>query len=123
MEIPEHFLGKIAARLARAGIVDLIQGKNGGLRLARAAAEVSLLDVVEAVIGPISLNDCVLRPKSCRRQPTCPFHVVWCHANRQLRENLGSADFETLTSGDHCLDGLGQLVTPRTCFKPDEEKE
>lgn len=103
MEIPDQFLSKIAQQLAVAGIVEIIQGSKGGLRLARDAKDVSLLDVVEAITGEIFLNDCVSDPNSCRNQPTCSVHRVWSKARMQLRETLGLATFAGLVEEGHCL--------------------
>jgi Rrf2 family protein len=95
MEIPSHFLAKIAQQLQKDGILNIVQGARGGLRLARPPAEISMLDVVEAVMGQISLNDCVLHPGTCQRSPTCPIHGVWQVATDQLRETLSRADFSS----------------------------
>lgn len=51
--IPERFLLKVLKPLVSARILNSIKGPNGGYRLARAASEISILDVVEAVDGPI----------------------------------------------------------------------
>ena len=72
MDIPDQFLGKIAQQLARAGVIDIVQGAKGGLRLVVAPDRVTLLEVVEAVIGEIFLNDCVLRPESCAAATRAP---------------------------------------------------
>jgi Rrf2 family iron-sulfur cluster assembly transcriptional regulator len=98
MDIPSHFLAKIAQQLQKDGIIHIAQGARGGLRLARPAAEISMLDVVEAVMGTISLNDCVLHPGSCDRSSRCAIHQVWQTATDQLRATLASASFDT-----HCM--------------------
>ena len=67
MEIPDPFLAKIAQQLAMAGIIEIVQGSKGGYRLLVPVEKLTMLDVVEAVIGEIYLNDCVVRPQSCRR--------------------------------------------------------
>ncbi|MFA7382946.1 MAG: Rrf2 family transcriptional regulator [Desulfurivibrionaceae bacterium] len=101
-EVPPHFLAKIAQQLARAGIIEILQGANGGYRLLNDPAKITLLSVIEAIIGEISLNDCVARPESCRRSALCTVHLVWDKANRQLRATLQEADFATLASEDTC---------------------
>ncbi|MEM7288526.1 MAG: Rrf2 family transcriptional regulator [Actinomycetota bacterium] len=50
-DVPPAYLGKQLQRLARAGIVESVAGRKGGFRLGRAAAEITLLDVVEAIEG------------------------------------------------------------------------
>lgn len=103
MEIPEQFLSKIAQQLSHSGIVEIIQGPKGGFRLLVPPAEISLLDIVEAVTGEIFLNDCIMNPESCRRSPNCSVHQVWQHARDQLRTTLAKADFHSLIKGDSCL--------------------
>jgi Rrf2 family protein len=51
--IPERFLLKVLKPLVSARLLHSIKGPNGGYRLARAATDISMLDVVEAVDGPI----------------------------------------------------------------------
>jgi len=106
MEIPEPFLGKIAQQLAREGIIDIVQGAGGGYRLVIPPETLTLLDVVEAVIGEIVLNDCVANPDGCYRSPSCTVHLVWKKAREQLRETLGQACFADLTAGDTCIADL-----------------
>ncbi len=96
MDIPEQFLGKIAQQLARAGLMEIVQGAKGGFRLMVFPEELTLLAVVEAVIGEIFLNDCVLRPESCHRSPDCKVHQVWTEARDRFRESLQKATFASL---------------------------
>jgi Rrf2 family protein len=51
--LPELFLLKVLRPLAAAGVLLSARGPNGGYRLARSAKRVTLLDVVEAVDGPV----------------------------------------------------------------------
>lgn len=113
MEIPEPFLGKIAQQLARAGIVEILQGARGGYRLRRMPGEISLLEVVEAVMGELFLNDCLLRPDSCSRSPHCMVHKIWWKAREQLRQTLSEASFQRLLEGEICFDrGEGKAQQP-----------
>jgi Rrf2 family protein len=104
MEIPGVFLGKIAQQLARAGILEIIQGARGGFRLLRSPKEITLLEVVEAVVGEIFLNDCLLKPRSCSRVECCAVHQIWIKARTQLRETLGQATFAQFLSEESCVD-------------------
>jgi Rrf2 family protein len=104
MEIPNEFLGKIAQQLAKAGIIESVQGAKGGLRLLRDLEEITLLEVVEAVIGEIFLNDCILNPDSCEKSNTCAVHMVWEKARNQLRNTLKAATFSRLLAENTCLD-------------------
>ncbi|MGV1100212.1 RrF2 family transcriptional regulator [Thiovibrio sp. JS02] len=101
-DIPPPFLAKIAQQLAKAGIIEILQGANGGYRLLREPASITLLAVIEAIIGEISLNDCVGRPESCGKSAVCTVHRVWNKANQQLRATLREADFATLAEEETC---------------------
>ena len=102
MDIPDQFLGKIAQQLARAGIIEIVQGARGGYRLLVGPEKLTLLDVVESVIGEIYLNDCVIRPESCSRSHACSVHRVWEQARNQLRETLGRRTFASIMAEDDC---------------------
>lgn len=51
--IPERFLLKVLKPLVGARVLNSVKGPNGGYRLARTPADISLLDIVEAIDGPI----------------------------------------------------------------------
>ena len=108
-DTPNPFLAKIAQQLARGGIIEIVQGRAGGYRLLRNPKGITLLEVVELVIGRISLNDCVARPQTCRASATCTVHQVWNRACRELRATLASADFAGLAADNTCCVTLPQL--------------
>ena len=114
MDIPDQFLGKIAQQLARAGFLEIVQGARGGFKLAVAPENLSLLDVVEVVIGEIYLNDCVIRPESCQRSQACSVHQVWEKARNQLRDTLRTATFASLLTDDSCVIPLDRVITPHS---------
>ena len=97
-EIPAQFLGKIAQRLARAGIIRIHQGARGGYELAIPADRLTLLEVVEAAEGSLVLNKCVMHAKACSRTCICAAHRVWSEARRQLRATLGGVTFAELAA-------------------------
>jgi Rrf2 family protein len=108
MDIPAQFLGKIAQQLARAGYIEIVQGPKGGFRLVLPPEKITLLGVIEAVIGEIYLNDCLMRPESCHRSPTCTVYRVWEKARSQLRQTLEQTTFAALKSEPSCIDMLGE---------------
>jgi Rrf2 family protein len=97
--IPTPFLAKIISQLSLAGLVTTFRGAGGGVILARPAAEISLLQVIEALEGPIRLNRCVIEPDACPRNEHCPVHHVWAKAQTDLTSLLDDTTFETLTDG------------------------
>jgi len=95
-EIPASFLAKIISQLSIAGLIQTSRGAKGGVRLARKPEDISLLDVVEAIDGPITLNECVDDPSVCVFGDNCPIHEVWCEAKTQLVRKLQDSTFDKL---------------------------
>jgi Rrf2 family protein len=103
MDIPAQFLSKIAQNLSKAGIIEILQGAHGGLRLIVSPEKLTLLTVVEAEIGEIFLNDCIIKPQSCQRSSTCAVHRVWDRARNQLRYTLKEVSFAQILKDETCL--------------------
>ena len=95
-EIPASFLAKIISQLSIAGLIQTSRGAKGGVRLARKPEDISLLDVVEAIDGPITLNECVPDPSVCAFGDNCPIHDIFFDAQAQLVRNLKAATFDKL---------------------------
>ena len=95
-EIPASFLAKIISQLSIAGLIHTSRGAKGGVSLARKPEEISLLDVVEAIDGPITLNECVDDPSVCSFGDNCPIHDVWCEAKAELVHKLSKSTFDKL---------------------------
>ncbi len=95
-DIPESFLAKILQSLVRSGLAVSQRGAHGGFALARPASAITMQDVIEAVDGPISLNQCVLSPEECKRSASCSAHRSWLRAQEQLMDVLGTVTLESL---------------------------
>lgn len=95
-EIPPSFLAKIISQLSIAGLISTSRGASGGVTLARDMKEITLLDVVEAIDGPITLNECTQNPSTCTFSETCPLHQVWCEALLELVTKLRETTFDKL---------------------------
>jgi len=90
--IPPSFLAKIISQLSIAGLIQTSRGARGGVSLAKAPEEISILEVVEAIDGPM-LNECTGNPNTCPFGKDCPLHRVWCEAKAELHEKLSTATF------------------------------
>ena len=95
--IPLTFLAKIMSQLSASGVVRATRGAHGGVALARGPEEISLLDIVETIDGPIMLNDCTLNPQTCEMSDGCAVRVVWCETRADLVKRLGQTNFGQLT--------------------------
>ena len=96
MQIPASFLAKIISQLSIAGLLHTSRGARGGVSLARDSKEISLLDVVEAIDGPILLNECVGDPGGCPFTDDCPVHPIWIDTQQVLVDRLRKTTFTSL---------------------------
>jgi Rrf2 family protein len=96
MKIPPSFLAKIISQLSIAGLLHTSRGARGGVSLAHEPKEISVLDVVEAIDGPILLNECVGDPTGCTFIEECPMHPIWVDVQQQLVERLRNTNFASL---------------------------
>jgi Rrf2 family protein len=92
--IPPSFLAKIISQLSIAGLIFTSRGAHGGVMLARPAESISMLDVVEAIDGPISLNDCTISTQACDRSEDCPMHDIWADLQKELVQKLRASTFD-----------------------------
>ncbi len=97
MEIPAPFVSKILQKLAKKGFVVATRGVKGGFRLKKRPEEISLLDVVEAIAGPVPVNVCVIDSKSCSRIKKCSVHPVWVRIQKLITRELASVNFKKLS--------------------------
>ena len=94
--IPPSFMAKILRRLVKTGLLHSARGVNGGFGLARAPAEINLLDIVEGIEGPIQLNECVPDPEHCTLSHDCPVSTVWLAVQNQMTGLLRDTTLEAL---------------------------
>ena len=96
--IPISILGRIVAAASRAGILETRRGINGGINLARAPDQISLLDVIEAVQGPLHINICCEHPDACEVMDECPIRPVCQEAFGEVTR-IFSITYEQLLNG------------------------
>jgi Rrf2 family protein len=92
-KIPPSFLAKIVSQLSLAGLIQTSRGARGGVSLARPPEKISVLDVIEAIDGPVMLNECAVSPDNCTFGESCPLQQIWCDTRQELVNRLSSATF------------------------------
>lgn len=98
VDVPQTFLAKIFQQFSKTGIVKSFRGTGGGFLLAGPPESISLLQVVEAVEGPILPNRCTLKQGECERDSFCTVHPVWMQVQQQVRTILAGITLKDLTS-------------------------
>jgi Rrf2 family protein len=98
--VPEHYLAKILATLARAGVLVATRGARGGYRLARPAGEITLLQVLEPIEGKRVRPGCLLRPgEACREEALCAAHPAWGGVKAAYTTFLEETTLEDIRGG------------------------
>lgn len=87
---------KLMQQLHAAELVESCMGPKGGFRLSREPAEISLLDVVRVIQGPLSLNRCLLNATCCPRHRGCPVRARMGELQQRMDEYLGSVTLDDL---------------------------
>jgi len=94
---------RVITQLANAGLVATARGSNGGLSLARHASEISLLDVIQVMEGPLALNACAINRQACSLMQVCSAHPVRVEAREALMAKLSQSTFDELAQRDAVL--------------------
>ncbi|HWT66084.1 MAG TPA: Rrf2 family transcriptional regulator [Terracidiphilus sp.] len=95
-DTPMSFLSKVLQALTRAQLISSWRGKAGGFAILPEGRSASMLDVIEAIDGPIFLNICLISGQDCRRMPECPAHPVWARAQRAMFDVLNNATIASM---------------------------
>lgn len=83
-------VSKLLKPLAQAGLVEGFRGVNGGYRLARAAADIGLIDIVEALEGPLAMTECSVHDGQCGIEHSCGVRANWRRINDVVVDALRS---------------------------------
>ncbi|HYM26231.1 MAG TPA: Rrf2 family transcriptional regulator [Vicinamibacterales bacterium] len=92
----QAFAGKVLQRLANAHLVASRRGYEGGFVLARPAGAISLLEIVNALDGPLCVNVCVPGGTGCDRSESCGAVSVWARAQSALAGVLDAQKLDGL---------------------------
>ncbi len=99
VDVPYSFARSIQHGLVKAGIVESLRGVHGGMRLKVKPSEVTIRQVVEAVQGPLTMNDCTGDGATCSRMEGCCYHPLWIGTQELVRNYLDSVTLEDVVTG------------------------
>lgn len=94
-DIPYAFARSIQHDLVKGGLIKTVRGARGGLALDCDPAQITLLEVLEAVQGPVSVSLCAVDSEYCKRRGGCSYNKLWMGA-----DNLLNAYFDSITLKD-----------------------
>jgi len=85
LHVSEAHLAKVLQRLTKAGLVKAVRGPKGGFLLNRNPEDISLIDIFEAIEGPLVEAECLLENPACSGK-TCVLGGLMGAVNKQVRE-------------------------------------
>ncbi len=105
--ISSKYLHALLASLKSAGLVRSIRGSGGGYVLAREPEAITLLQILEALEGPLNVVDCVADTELCGRAACCAARDVWVDVSRAIAEVLGGITLAALLERQRAKDAAG----------------
>jgi Rrf2 family protein len=120
-ELSHGYLEQLAMALRAARLVRGIAGRHGGYRLVDPPEEITARRIIEAVMGPICVVDCVDEPESCPHVATCECYDVYEMLNRRIVEVLEEfslADLMRRSTEKRSLRGRGGDPIPGLAIFP-----
>jgi len=91
-----NYIGQIFLKLKRAGLIKSHRGRSGGYVLSSPPEDVTLLSIIEAVEGPISLVTCSGNDKECAFMDSCVTHDIWVEASKIVGDYFGNITLQNL---------------------------
>ena len=92
--VPLRFTAKILRKLREAKLVSASKGAQGGYRLAKAPSQITMLEAIEAIDGPVAISLCLSEDHACNHPDIsecgCFFHNVFDRINEKIISELGS---------------------------------
>lgn len=97
LQVSEAHLSKVLQRLTRAGLVKPVRGPRGGFKLDKHHADITLLEVYEAIEGRLESTNCLLENQSCAGDK-CILGFLLQRVNQEVRDYLTGTHLSELTA-------------------------
>ena len=110
--IPQEALAKILQKLVKAQLLASQQGTNGGYVLARGPKEISALEVIRAIEGPLFLTSCSTGDTECDQVNRCNIREPLRKVSRTIEEVLSKLTLWEMTDAQEQKSTV-ELVTLR----------
>lgn len=94
------YLDRILVALKTAGLVKSLRGAKGGYVLNRKPSDITMIQILEAIDGPIELVECVADKNYCNRIGSCVMHDIWCELGKAMEGVLKTTTLEDLIIRD-----------------------
>ena len=99
--ITEKYLWHLINPLKSAGLIESTRGAHGGYVLAKPFSDISIKEIVRCLEGPLTLVECVEKPGTCSRSPSCVARDVWKEVADKISETLESITLKDIVEKHH----------------------
>lgn len=110
--LPVPVLSKVLQTLARSGFLTSEQGTNGGYRLSRDPQQITALDVIRAIDGPIFLTSCFTDAGGCEHHEKCSIRDPLRRIHEGIIELLDRVTMLQLASDTEASPPAGPRTVP-----------
>lgn len=100
LDIPFHFLTKVLQRLTHSEILESYKGPNGGVKLNRNAADVTILDIIKSLDENFTVPECVLGLPIFQNHKICPIHSEWLELKNKIETMIETITIYELAETD-----------------------
>jgi Rrf2 family protein len=105
-KISEKYLAKLLGELVRGGLLTSRRGQEGGFKLLRPASEVTLLEIIRVLEGPMAINKCMGVHPTCQWTETCPMRETWQELQDTIEMRLSSVSLAALANEELVTQGI-----------------
>lgn len=116
MGLSVNYLRQVLSTLTKARLVVSSPSPTGGYALARPAAQISILEIIEATEGQFEPVDCVLRDGPCHWDDVCPMHPIWSGAMQTLAKQLAEGSLAVVAANEQAL-AAGEFTVPEDAHR------
>jgi len=109
-QISEKYISRLVINLRRAKMIRSVRGFNGGFHLARSPKEITLLEVLEVMDGPLAIVGCVDKPEKCPRSRICGVQAIWSELNEQMRGLMRAITLEDILTACRRADADAGII-------------
>ena len=99
-QISEKYISRLILNLNEAGLIISLRGAKGGLKLALPPKEITLLDIIEAMEGPVCIVECVLDKMFCPKSNDCSACRIWSGLNKKIKKQMQDITLKDLLKSE-----------------------
>jgi len=112
LEVPT--VSKVLKLLAGSGLLQSYRGANGGYRVNRPAAEISVAEVIAAIEGPIAMTECSVEPGLCHQEDNCNLRGNWQRLSVAVSRALEKVSLAEMSAPPNRFPGALRIATLNT---------